>query len=130
MAGRLATHAVDMASGTAFADFEYEEWAIRARRAAEQRLIGLLDLLSIQAEDGGDLPKAQAMAERALQLDRYTDSRYVRLAELLVLQERNAAAIAVLDDAAAVARGLGDVGPNEGFDSRRKEILRRTASGS
>ncbi len=129
MAGRLATHAVELASGTAFADFEYEEWAIRARRAAEQRLIGLLDLLSIQAEDSGDLPKAQAMAERALQLDKYADSRYVRLAELLVLQDRNAAAVAVLDDAAAISHGLGEVAPTERFEARRKEILRRTASG-
>ena len=129
MAGRLATYAVELASGPAFADFEYEEWAIRARRAAEQRLIGLLDLLSIQAEDSGDLPKAQAMAERALQLDKYADSRYVRLAELLVLQDRNAAAVAVLDDAAAISHGLGEVAPTERFDARRKEILRRTASG-
>ena len=49
-------------------------------------MIGLLDLLSVQAEDAGDLPRAQALAERALRLDRYTDSRYVRLAELLTLQ--------------------------------------------
>ena len=91
------------ATGTVFVDFEYEEWAIAARRAAEQQLIGLLDLLSVQAEDAGDLPAAQALAERALRLDRYTDSRYVRLAELLTLQDRVAAAIAVLDDAAEVA---------------------------
>ena len=90
-----------------FAGFEYEEWAITARRSAEQRMIGLLDLLSVQAEDAGDLPAAQAFAERALRLDRYTDSRYVRLAELLTLQNRVAAAIAVLDDAAEVAREIG-----------------------
>jgi len=129
MAGRLANHAVQMAAGTTFADFEYEEWAIRARRAAEQRLINLLDLLSIQAEDDGDLPRAQAMAERALQLDRYTDSRYVRLAELLVLQNRNAAAVTVLDDAAAVVRTLNQQ-PNEPFETRRREILKRTATGT
>ena len=89
--------------GPLFVDFEYEEWAITARRAADQQMITLLDLLSVQAEDAGDLPVAQALAERALRLDRYTDSRYVRLAELLTLQNRVAAAMAVLDDAAAVA---------------------------
>ena len=70
-------------------------------------MIGLLDLLSVQAEDAGDLPRAQALAERALRLDRYTDSRYVRLAELLTMQGRSAAAVAVLEDAAEVARELG-----------------------
>ena len=94
-----------------FVDFEYDEWAVAARRDVDQQLIGLLDLLSVQAEDAGDLPAAQALAERALRLDRYTDSRYVRLAELLTMQDRVAAAIAVLDDAAAVARELGDGTP-------------------
>ena len=86
LAGRLANDAVAIADGTVFVDFEYEEWALSARRAAEQQLINLLDLLSVQAEDAGDLPLAQALAERALRLDRYADSRYVRLAELLTLQ--------------------------------------------
>src|SRR4029453_2481912 len=88
LAGRLAAEGVKAGDGTVFAGFEYEEWAIVARRSAEQRMIGLLDLLSVQAEDAGDLPAAQAFAERALRLDRYTDSRYVRLAELLTLQNR------------------------------------------
>ena len=95
---------------------------------AEQQLISLLDLLSVQAEDAGDLPVAQALAERALRLDRYTDSRYVRLAELLTLQNRVAAAIAVLDDAAEVARDLGDGTPGA-TKHRRDELLRRTATG-
>ena len=55
--------------------------------------------------------RAQALAERALRLDRYTDSRYVRLAELLTLQNRVAAAMAVLDDAAEVARDMGEGPP-------------------
>ena len=78
----------------------------------------------MQAEDVGDLPAAQALAERALRLDRYTDSRYVRLAELLTLQNRVAAAMAVLDDAAAVARDMGDGGRR----ARRQEPSRRTDS--
>ena len=82
----------------------------------------------MQAEDAGDCPVAQALAERALRLDRYTDSRYVRLAELLTLQNRVAAAIAVLDDAAEVARDLGD-GPPGATKRRRDELLRRTAQG-
>ena len=93
----------------------------RPAAAAEQQLISLLDLLSVQAEDGGDLPAAQALAERALRLDRYTDSRYVRLAELLTLQNRVAAAIAVLDDAAEVARDIGDGTP--GATKRRRDEL-------
>ena len=109
-----------------FVDFEYDEWAVSARRSAEQQQISLLDLLSVQAEDVGDFPKAQALAERALRLDRYTDSRYVRLAELLTLQNRVAAAIAVLDDAAEVARDMG--GATGATKGRRDALVRRTAT--
>jgi DNA-binding SARP family transcriptional activator len=126
LAGRLAVEAIELAVGTAFADFEYEEWAMNARRSVEQQLINLLDLLSVQAEDAGDLPAAQAYAERALRLDRYSDSRYVRLSELLAMQDRVAAAIAVLDDAAAVARELGGALPSNVRD-RRGELVRKTA---
>ena len=128
LAGRLAHDAVKAGAGTVFIDFEYEEWALSARRAAEQQLIGLFDLLSVQAEDAGDLPVAQALAERALRLDRYTDSRYVRLAELLTLQDRVAAAIAVLDDAAEVAREMGGALPTAA-KRRRNELMRETATG-
>jgi DNA-binding SARP family transcriptional activator len=128
LAGRVAAEAVRAGDGTVFAGFEYEEWAIAARRSAEQRMIGLLDLLSVQAEDVGDLPAAQALAERALRLDRYTDSRYVRLAELLTLQHRVAAAIAVLDDAAEVAREIGGALPAS-VARRRDDLVRRTAIG-
>ncbi len=128
LAGRVAAEAVRAGDGTVFAGFEYEEWAIAARRSAEQRMIGLLDLLSVQAEDAGDLPAAQALAERALRLDRYTDSRYVRLAELLTLQHRVAAAIAVLDDAAEVAREIGGALPAS-VSRRRDDLVRRTATG-
>jgi hypothetical protein len=128
LAGRIAIDAVKVGEGTVFAGFEYEEWAITARRHAEQRMLGLLDLLSVQAEDTGDLPAAQALAERALRLDRYTDSRYVRLAELLTLQHRVAAAIAVLDDAAEVAREIGGALPSS-LTRRRDDLVRRTATG-
>ena len=125
-AGRLASHALRLADGAAFVGFEYENWADAARRRVEQRTISLLDLLSVQAEDAGDLPGAQAYAERALRFDRYTDSRYVRLSELLAMQDRVAAAIAVLDDAAEVARELGGTLPAT-VRHRRTELLRRTA---
>jgi DNA-binding SARP family transcriptional activator len=128
LAGRVAVDAVKAGDGTVFAGFEYEEWAIAARRAAEQRMINLLDLLSVQAEDAGDLSAAQALAERALRLDRYSDSRYVRLAELLTLQDRVAAAIAVLDDAAEVAREIGGALPAS-VTRRRDDLVRRTATG-
>jgi len=128
LAGQLAAEAVTLGDAPLFVDFEYDDWAVLARRRAEQQLISLLDLLSVQAEDAGDLPVAQARAERALRLDRYTDSRYVRLAELLTLQNRVAAAIAVLDDAAEVARDLGDGTPGA-TKHRRDELLRRTATG-
>lgn len=128
LAGRLASRAVEIGGGTAFPDFEFEEWAIEARHATDQRMIALLDVLSVQAEDGGDLPAAQALAERALRLDRYTDSRYVRLAELLTMQDRNAAAVAVLQDAAEVARELGADSPTDASVLRRDELLNNAAN--
>jgi DNA-binding SARP family transcriptional activator len=128
VAGHLAARAVTLAEGAVFADFEYEEWALGARRSVDHQLIGLLDLLSVQAEDAGDLVRAQALAERALRLDRYTDSRYVRLAELLTMQGRSAAAVAVLEDAAEAARELGAALPS-GLKDRRDELIRRAANG-
>lgn len=127
LAGHLAETAVGMIDGVVFADFEYEEWATTARRRVDHKLIGLFDLLSIQAEDAGDLPLAQAYAERAVRIDRYADSRYVRLAELLTLQGRNAAAVAVLEDATEVARELGAAQPTA-LMQRRDELVRRAAS--
>jgi len=129
LAGRLAHDAIETGDGTVFIDFEYDDWAVSARRAAEQQLIGLFDLVSVQAQDAGDLPLAQSYAERALRLDRYTDSRYVRLAELLTLQDRVAAAIAVLDDAAEVAREMGGALPSSARQ-RRHELVRGTAMGA
>ena len=128
LAGQLAARAVALVEGAVFADFEYEEWALATRRSVDQQLIALLDLLSVQAEDTGDLPLAQALAERAVRLDRYTDSRYVRLAELMTLQGRTAAAVAVLEDAAEVARELGAAVPGAA-KNRRDELLRRAANG-
>jgi len=128
IAGKLATQAVSLSSGAIFGDFEYEEWAIGARRSVELKLIGLLDLLSVQAEDTGDLSAAQSLAERALRLDRYSDSRYVRLAELLTLQGRTAAAVAVLEDAAGAARDIGAAVPQD-VKTRRDELMRRASSG-
>jgi DNA-binding SARP family transcriptional activator len=127
LAGELAAAAVSDGDLPAFLDFEYDEWAVAVRREIDQQRISLLDLLSVQAEDAGDLPTAQVFAERALRLDRYTDSRYVRLAELLTLQNRVAAAIAVLDDAAAVARELGSGTPGAA-KQRRAELLRRAVT--
>jgi DNA-binding SARP family transcriptional activator len=128
LAGQLATHAVALVEGAVLADFEYEEWAQVCRRSVDQQLIGLLDLMSVQAEDAGELTRAQALAERALRLDRYTDSRYVRLAELLTLQGRTAAAVAVLEDAAEVVRELGATLPKDA-KRRRDELIRRAVNG-
>ena len=128
LAGELARVALGDSDDPVFVDFEYDDWAVAARRQIDQQRISLLDLLSVQAEDAGDLAAAQALAERALVLDRYTDSRYVRLAELLTMQERVAAAVAVLEEAASVAREVGEGAT--GAVSRREELLRRAATGT
>lgn len=104
LAGRLAEQAIALVGAVPFQEFEYEEWAVAIRQRVERRLIDALDLRSIQAEDDGNLPLAQSYAERALHYDRYDDSRYVRVAELMVLQGRNAAARAMLEAATTAAR--------------------------
>jgi DNA-binding SARP family transcriptional activator len=128
LAGELARVALGDTDDPVFVDFEYDDWAVAVRRQIDQQRISLLDLLSVQAEDAGDLAAAQALAERALVLDRYTDSRYVRLAELLTMQERVAAAVAVLEVAANVAREAGEGATIAG--ARREELLRRASTGS
>ena len=128
LAGELARVVLGERDDPVFVDFEYDEWAVAARRQIEQQRISLLDLLSVQAEDAGDLLAAQVLAERALVFDRYTDSRYVRLAELFTMQGRAAAAIAVLEDAAAAAREVGEGAT--GAMARREDRLRRAASGT
>lgn len=128
LAAHVAEQALHLADGPVFGDFEYEEWAVEVRRSVEQRLIALLDLLSVRAEDAGDLALAQSLAERALRLDRYSDSRYVRIAELLTLQGRTAAAMAVLEDATEVARDLGGAVP-PAVKRRRDDLMRRASNG-
>src|SRR5690606_2441221 len=39
LAGHLAAQAVKLAEGPVFGDFEYEDWAVMARRSVEQKLI-------------------------------------------------------------------------------------------
>jgi DNA-binding SARP family transcriptional activator len=128
LAGELARIAIGDTDAPVFVDFEYDEWAVAARQQVDKQRIALIDLLSVQAEDAGELATAQALAERALRLDRYTDSRYVRLAELLTMQDRVAAAMAVLEDAATVAREFGDGSPGAAKKSR-DDLMRRAVSG-
>lgn len=129
LAGQMAEQALEIASGPLLSDFEYDEWALVVRRRTEQQLLALLDLLSVQAQDEGDLGRAQQLAERALRLDRYTDSRYVRLADLLTLDGRVAAAIAVLGEATDVAGELGGSASEE-VQRRRAQLGKRDASGA
>ena len=128
LAGDLARAAVGARDAPVFVDFEYDEWAVASRRQVDLQRVGLLDLLSVQAEDTGDLAAAQAYAERALRLDRYTDSRYVRLAELLTMQDRVTAAVAVLEDAATMAREASERAL--GATSRQDELMRRATTGT
>lgn len=124
LAGRLAAEAVAIAEGPLFADFEYDDWAEVARRRTEQQLLTLLDLLSVQAEDEGDLGRAQQLAERALRLDRYSDSRRLRLADLFILDGKKARGMAVLAEGREVAQELGGT-VSEEIERRRAELGRQ-----
>jgi DNA-binding SARP family transcriptional activator/tetratricopeptide (TPR) repeat protein len=126
----LAAQAIDIADqGTPFSEFVYEDWSISARNRVDDVVLRLRDLLSVRAEDGGDFATAQYHAERALPLDRYSDSRYVRLAELHARQGRVAAALRTLDDATKAAGELGaEVSPH--VVVRRSELLRQVSTGA
>ena len=128
IAGQLAERAVALVDGAVLGDFEYEEWAQASRRSVDQQLIGLLDLLSVQAEDVATCRWHRRSPSAPCGSTATRTRAYVRLAELLTLQGRSAAAVAVLEDAAEVARELGATLPNAA-KRRRDELIRRAADG-
>jgi DNA-binding SARP family transcriptional activator len=94
-------------AGEALPDERYEEWAAEPRERLRARALQLLDLLAASAEAAGDLDEALRLLQRAIEIDRLDESRYVRSARLLLRQGRRGRALEVLRAGAAALTELG-----------------------
>ena len=99
--------------GDLLPDEPYESWAAPPRERLRGRLLGLLDLLIVDAEQTGDLDEAVRLLERATDADPLDDDRLVRLARVFLAQGRRSAAESALRRAEAVLADLAlDVSPS------------------
>jgi DNA-binding SARP family transcriptional activator/ATP/maltotriose-dependent transcriptional regulator MalT len=102
-----ARAALALYSGEALPDERYEDWAAEPRERLRSRALGLLDLLAAAAERHGDVDEALRLLERAIEIDRLDESRYVRAARLLLRQGRRGRALDMLRAGAGAVRELG-----------------------
>ena len=102
-----ARAALALYAGEALPDERYEEWAVEPRERLRFRALDLLDLLAAGAERDGDLDDALRLLERAIEVDRIDERRYLRSAELLLRQGRRGRALDVLRASAAALGELG-----------------------
>jgi DNA-binding SARP family transcriptional activator len=102
-----ARAALALYAGEALPDERYEDWSIEPRERLRAHALGLLDLLAAGAEREGDLDEALRLLERAIELDRLDETRYVRSASLLLRQGRRGRALDVLRASATALRQLG-----------------------
>lgn len=88
----------------------YEPWVASARERLQRRYLELLDLLTDDAVDRGDVDEAIRMLDRAQVAEPLDENRYLRAAELLLFQGRRGSAQTLIERAAKVREelGLGD----------------------
>jgi DNA-binding SARP family transcriptional activator len=94
-------------TGEALPDDRYEDWAAEPRERMRSLALSLLDLLADRAERSGELDEALRLLDRAIEVDRLDESRYVRTARLLLRQGKRGRALDALRAAAAALRELG-----------------------
>jgi DNA-binding SARP family transcriptional activator len=106
---RLAAAVEALASyrGDLLSEAPYEQFAVAPRERLRWRALELLDFIGDVAERRGDFDEAVRAAQRAVQLQPYDESWFVRLARLLAAQGRRASARAVIERGRAVAVELG-----------------------
>ena len=102
-----ARAALGLYAGDALPDERYEDWAVEPRERLRTRALELLDLLAAGAVRDGDLDEALRLLERAMEIDRLDERRYVRAAELLLQQGRRGRALDVLRASASAMHELG-----------------------
>lgn len=99
----------------------YESWATMPRERALRRFSEVIDLLIAEAETAGEIDDAVRLCERAIEVDPYDDTRYVRAARLLVARGRAAQARAVVSRATAMLQELG-LGPTADLQGLAKSL--------
>ena len=103
----LARAALALHTGDLLPDDRYEPWAAARRERVRRRQLELLDLLTDDAADRGDLDEAIRLLDQALAAEPLDEDRHVRAAELLLFQGRRGSARALVERAAEIRAGLG-----------------------
>lgn len=85
----------------------YEPWVAAPRERLQRRYLELLDLLTDDAVDRGDVDEAIRMLDRAQVAEPLDEDRYLRAAELLLFQGRRGSAQTLVQRAATVREQLG-----------------------
>jgi DNA-binding SARP family transcriptional activator len=96
-------------------DDRYETWAEEPRQRFNAARLELIDAIAGEAEDRADVDEAIRQVERAIELQRYDEVRYVRLATLLASQGRIGSARDTLRRARAVLDEL-DLDPSTSLE--------------
>lgn len=102
-----AKQALSWCSGELLPEDIYHEWAAAPRERLRHYRLALLDLVADEAAAAGDVAGALRRWQEAAQVEPYDETRYVKMARLLIDDGRWGAAHAVLDRAEAALRDLG-----------------------
>lgn len=112
-AADAARQAVGLYAGDLLPFDRYRTWAAAPRDAAKQRFLDMLQLLAEVDERNGDMLKAVAWLERAIDADPENPQRYLWAARLLVAGSRQGRANMMLRRAKSVVDALGVAPPEE-----------------
>ena len=83
-----ARSALSYCTGNLLPGDRYETWAEEARERLNRIRLELLDIVTEESEARADVDDAVRQIERAIEIQRYDEVRYVRLATLLASQGR------------------------------------------
>jgi len=103
----LARTALARYTGELLPGERYEGWAAAPRERLRRRCLDLLDLLTDDAVDRGDVDEAIRLLDRSQEAEPLDEERYLRAAELLVFQGRRGSAARLVERAAGVQAELG-----------------------
>lgn len=99
--------AIGMTTGPVLPTDPYADWAAGPRERIERLLVALLDAVAdASAHEGGHDDAAQ-LYERAIEVQPFDESRYLRLARVQVAAGRAGAALSAIDRAEAMLEELG-----------------------
>ena len=102
-----AKQALSWASGELLPEDIYHDWSAAPRERARHYRLALLDLLAEESAAAGDVAGALRRWQEAAQIEPYDETRYVKMARLLVADGRWGAAHTVLERAESALSDLG-----------------------